>query len=42
LEPVLLRAPPTREIVEVTTVNGVANVKLVDVAGPAEFADMAA
>jgi hypothetical protein len=42
LPPVLLPAPPTREIVELSTSAGVANVKLEDVAVPAESADKAA
>ena len=39
LEPVLLWAPPTREIVEMS---GVEKVKLFEVAVPAESADMTA
>jgi hypothetical protein len=42
LEPVVLVAPPTREITDATTVEGVTKVKLPDVAGPAEVADMTA
>jgi hypothetical protein len=39
---VLACAPPTGEIVDRTTVEGVEKVKFTDVAVPAEFADMTA
>ena len=41
-EPVLLAAPPTREIVDATTVKGVEKLKLPEVAGPAEFTERTA
>jgi hypothetical protein len=39
-EPVLAEAPPTREIVDVSTSGGVEKVKFADAAVPAESADM--
>jgi hypothetical protein len=42
LKPVLFAAPPTREIIGTTEVEGVENVKLVEVAGPAVFVDITA
>ena len=41
-EPVLFDAPPTREIVDVSTAEGVEKVKLTEVAVPAEFPDITA
>lgn len=42
LEPVLLAAPPMREIGGTTEVEGVEKVKLLEVAGPAVFVEITA
>jgi hypothetical protein len=42
LEPVLLAAPPTREIVDASTICGVDRVKFADVVVPAGSAEIAA